>query len=762
MRSTKLYNEGWSFVKEGLTTIVDLPHTWNNVDGQDGGNDYYRGACTYTKTVDANDLGGYSSYFLEVRGANSSASISLNGVKLVDHDGGYSTFRAALGALQGGEVISIQVDNSPNDRVYPQMADFTFYGGLYRNVYLIGVNDDHFDLMDNGSSALYVTPFVEPAAEGRPAFARVCLKSKVSSSHEAKVVYRILDADGAEVVKAEAPAKAAEAAAEVILENVHLWNGLQDPYLYSCTADLVIDGETVDSVSARFGCRFFEIDPDKGFILNGKPYPLRGVSRHQDRLGIGNALLPDHHKEDIELILEVGANTIRLAHYQHDQYFYDLCDEKGLIIWAEIPFISQYLPEGDACTRSMMKELVLQNYNHASIAVWGLSNEITLGGDDNKALIENHQILNDLCHSLDPIRKTTLAAVTMCNPSARYLSIPDVISYNHYFGWYGGTTDMNGPWLDKFHKEHPLTPIGLSEYGCEGLNWHTSNPTQGDYTEEYQAYYHEELIKQLDARPYLWATHVWNMFDFGADARAEGGENGQNHKGLVTFDRQYKKDAFYAYKAWLSKEPFVHICGKRYVNRVEEETLVKVYSNLNEVELFCNGTSLGKKQGKWFFEFTVPNQGESTLLAVSGECRDESCIRKVDEFDESYVLKETGAVLNWFDVTAPEGRFSLLDTVSDVIKHPLGLIAVLSSLKKILVRNGEDGADKKKKDGKKKGPRPSLGGGMGSSLLKMLSGFTLMRMINLVATAGGQKVSKDEVLKLNKKLNKIRKPRKKN
>lgn len=742
MRSTKLFNEAWTFNKEGQTEIVNLPHTWNNIDGQDGGNDYYRGTCSYTKTIKASDLDNFKNYFLEIRGANSSASLYLNGNKLIDHDGGYSTFRCELGLLKENDVIEIKVDNAPNDHVYPQMADFTFYGGLYRDVYLIGVNDNHFDLMDNGSSGLYVTPFVE---NGK---ARIKLESKAVTSKDGKVIYTILDKENKEVIQKETTVS--NTICEVIIDNPHLWNGLIDPYLYTCKAELIVDGKVIDEISSKFGCRYFEIDPNRGFILNGKEYPLHGVSRHQDFKGIGNALTKAHHKQDIELIKEVGANTIRLAHYQHDQYFYDLCDEVGFVVWAEIPFISQYLPDGDLNTRSMMKELVLQNYNHASIFVWGLSNEITMSGDNDPRLIENHKVLNDLCHSLDPIRKTTIAVVSMCDSNAKYLSIPDVIAYNHYFGWYGGTTDMNGPWLDKFHKEHPNIPIGLSEYGCEALNWHNSNPTQGDYSEEYQAYYHEELIKQLDARPYVWATHVWNMFDFGADARAEGGENGQNHKGLVTFDRQYKKDSFYAYKAWLSKQPFVHICGKRYVNRTEDETIVKVYSNYDEVELFANGNSLGKKHGKWFFEFKVPNINKTKLLAIAGECKDESLIRKVDEIDQNYVFKETGAILNWFDVTTVEGKFSLLDSVGDIIKNPIGLFVIITSLKKIISNPNE-----KKEKGKSSTPSIPKG------VIKMLSGFTVMRMINLIATAGGMKVDKEEVLKLNKKLNKINKPKNK-
>ncbi len=308
----------------------------------------------------------------------------------------------------------------------------------------------------------------------------------------------------------------------MVIENAHLWDGVQDPYLYTAKATLLHDGKEIDEVNARFGCRSFEIDPEKGFILNGREYPLRGVSRHQDRWNIGNALLPEHHKEDMDLICEVGANTIRLAHYQHDQYFYDLCDERGIVVWAEIPYISRHMPTGNENTVSQMKELILQYYNHPSIVVWGLSNEITMDGAKDADLIKNHKVLNNLVHEMDSTRKTVIACISMCGMDEEYVHISDVVSYNHYFGWYGGSLEEYGTWFDKFHEKYPNTPIGISEYGCEALNWHNSKPEQGDYSEEYQAIYHESLIRQLFTRKYIWATHVWNMFDFGADARAEG------------------------------------------------------------------------------------------------------------------------------------------------------------------------------------------------------------------------------------------------
>ena len=747
MREIVSLNSKWSFAKEAAVPVsldaawevVDLPHCWNAKDGQDGGNDYYRGTCHYAKILNKAELPAADRYYLEIRGANSSADVYVDGKKLAHHDGGYSTWRVDITeALQDSSLLVIGVDNSANEHVYPQMADFTFYGGLYRNVNLICVSESHFDLDYYGGPGIKVTPIIDGSN------ANVEVEVYLTNQKPGQTV-RYTIYDGAENVLQTKEAEASKAS--FTIENVHLWHGRKDPYLYCCEAELVENGQVIDCVCTSFGCRSFKIDPNNGFILNGEEYPLRGVSRHQDRWGIGNALLPEHHEEDIDLIMEVGATTIRLAHYQHDQYFYDLCDRKGLVIWAEIPYISKHLPDGRANTISQMKELITQNYNHPSIVVWGLSNEISIGGS-TPDLLENHHILNDLCHEMDKTRLTTIAAVSMCKMDDPYLQIPDVVSYNHYFGWYGGETSMNGPWFDKFHATHPNIPIGCSEYGCEALNWHTSTPRQGDYTEEYQAYYHEELIRQLFTRKYMWATHVWNMFDFGADARAEGGENGQNHKGLVTIDRKYKKDAFFAYKAWLSDEPFVHLCGKRYVDRVEDVTKVTVYSNLPEVELFVNGKSIGKKAAAdHFFYFDVPNVGKSQLKAVAGEYTDESIINKVDVFNEDYRLKEEGAILNWFDIEEKPGRLSLNSKMSDVISTFRGKLIFMRLMGKML-------------GGKKKGKKAKpMGFEMTPELMSMMGGFTVLRLLTMAGGMMNAKFTKEDLLALNKKLSRIGQPK---
>ena len=750
MRKVYNFNTKWAFSKEATEAPkvmpekwywVSLPHTWNDIDGQDGGNDLYRGTAYYAKELEKIDLPKADKYYLELNGANSSATVYVNGKKLASHDGGYSTWRVNItDVLEDKNLFVVEVDNSQNDRVYPQNADFTFYGGLYRDVNILAVNNSHFDLEYYGGPGIKVTP--EVVENNANVEVEVFTTNALDTQ---KLNYILKDREGNIIAQKETSASETKVTFEI--ENVHLWHGKKDPYLYSAEVYLKQDDEVLDNVSTRFGCRTFKIDPELGFILNGEEYPLRGVSRHQDRWGIGNALLPEHHEEDMDMICEVGATTIRLAHYQHDQYFYDLCDERGMVIWAEIPYISTHMPNGRENTISQMKELITQNYNHPSIVVWGLSNEITMSGESTEDLRENHVILNDLAHEMDKTRLTTIACVSMCSMDDPYVQIPDVVSYNHYFGWYGGDTSMNGPWFDEFHAKYPNIPIGCSEYGCEALNWHTSNPEQGDYTEEYQAYYHEELIKQFFTRKYMWATHVWNMFDFGADSRNEGGENGQNHKGLVTFDRKYKKDSFYAYKAWLSDEPFVHICGKRYVDRVEETTKVTVYSNQPEVELFANGVSLGKQSSpEHFFYFEVPNNGETNLEAIAGDCKDNSFIRKVEVFNEDYRLKEKGAILNWFDIDAPEGYYSLNNKISEIMESEEATKIFNEFINPLM--SGMMGADQVGEK-KKEETENNL-----SSMMTMLGSFTILRLTSLLG-AGHVEVTKEQLLNLNEKLNKV-------
>lgn len=753
MRQIVKINEQWYFSKEAKAVPeaipadwqqLNLPHTWNGTDGQDGGNDYYRGTCYYAKNISGDMFTEEKVHYLQFDGVNSSATVYWNGKEMVTHHGGYSTFRVKLEEIKSDNLLVVAVDNSANDFVYPQNADFTFYGGIYRDVKIVSVEENHFDLDFWGAPGIKVTPIVTDSK------AEVTVDTYVTGAGEVWVT--INDAEGTIVDEAKVSLEGNTASVTFTIENAHLWNGVKDPYLYTAKAELIVDGEVVDEVSARFGCRSFEFNPDKGFILNGVETPLRGVSRHQDWPEIGNALTLEHHKTDIGYILEMGANTIRLAHYQHSQDFYDLCDEAGLVLWAEIPYISQHMPKGLDNTITQMKELIYQNYNHPAIVTWGLSNEITMGGAKDPDLLKNHRILNDLVHELDKTRKTTMAVITMCDMDEEIVHISDIVSYNHYFGWYGGNVNMYKPWFDKFHEKYPNTAIGISEYGCEALNWHTSEPVQGDYTEEYQAYYHEELIKMISESSYLWATHVWNMFDFAADARAEGGENGMNHKGLMTFDREYKKDAFYAYQAWLSEKPMVHLCGKRYVDRVEDVTKVTVYSNQPEVELFANGKSVGKQQrGKYpFFYFEVKNEGETKLAVKAGDCTDESVIKKVDTFNEDYRLKDEGDVINWFEITTSAGYFSINDTLGDIMGTLRGKLFLAQTVLSITNKQKKISKGDKQK---------STGSSMkiNSTIIDMAKGFTVKRIVSMVGMMGIEPLTKEEILAMNAKLNKIKK-----
>lgn len=652
MRTKSSLNEGWEFRgPDGSVESVNVPHTWNAIDGQDGGNDYWRGTCTYSRTFATPEFDvATQRVWLEFDGVNASADVRVNGQDVCHHDGGYSTFRADVTEAllaSGDNALEVAVDNSKNDRVYPQKADFTFYGGIYRDVRLVVVDARHFALGHFGGPGYAVTP----AYEGDTTKVRVQSWLEGEGAESCAVRVTLLDREGSVVACGEGT--------DVVLtvEKPHLWDGVDDPYLYNVELALV-DGEaTIDEVGGRFGIRTFSVDPNKGFFLNGRSYPLRGVARHQDRKGLGNALTAAEHAEDIELIRQIGANTVRLAHYQHSQTFYDLCDEAGLVVWAEIPYISEHLPNGRENTISQMKELVIQNYNHACICVWGVSNEITISTKDKKDMLDNHHVLNDMLHEMDPTRLTTLACYAMCGWFNRSAHVTDLVSWNLYLGWYVPGLFLNKLWFGVWRLFYRNRPIGMSEYGCEAMpNLHSEHPRRNDHTEEYQCVYHEYMLRFFAKRPYLWATHVWNMFDFAADARDQGGEPGMNHKGLVTFDRQTLKDSFFIYKAWWSKDPFVHICSKRFHDRAQDAISVKVYSNQPEVSLYVDGklveTRKENPRDPHVFRFFVTLDGGTVQLgARAGECADQAEFARVDAPNPAYKLakKKDKQKSNWVD-----------------------------------------------------------------------------------------------------------------
>ena len=656
MRKINLFNDNYIFEKEGVTEKVTLPHTWNAADGQSA-SDYYRGECIYTKKFAKPELKDGEQLYLEITGANSSSKVSLNGKELASHDGGYSTYHVNLtDGLMDENELEIKVDNSPNDHVYPQKADFTFYGGLYRDVRLITVPKNHFDLDYYGGKGFYVTPEVKEDGSAEVRFdAYVCGDADEISvlvngdSGSQSVTLYIPEDDTQTIYDEDALCGIRHYTGTLIIDNPHLWNGLKDPFLYTAAAELKKNGDIIDEITTKFGCRSYYFDPEKGFFLNGESYPLRGVSRHQDRMGVGNALTKEMHEEDMELILSVGANSIRLAHYQHDQYFYDLCDERGMVVWAEIPYISEHMPGGRENTISQMRELIVQNYNHPSIVVWGVSNEITISTKDKKDMLDNHHVLNDLCHKMDPTRLTTLACYAMCGPFNRSAHITDLVGWNLYLGWYVPGFFLNDLFLRFFHLVFPNRPIGYSEYGAEGMpNLHSRRPRRGDHTEEYQAKYHEYMIKCFERHPFMWSTYVWNMFDFAADARNQGGEPGMNHKGLVTFDRKTKKDSFFLYKAYWSDEPFVHLCGSRRSDRSEDTTTIKVYTNQPVVSLYNNGELIEQKSGNHIFTFQLPMEKENKIEAVAGSVKDAMVLHHTEKENPDYKLKkEAKKSENW-------------------------------------------------------------------------------------------------------------------
>ena len=772
MRESQSLNQNWKFAKtaeipaelpEGWES-VSLPHTYNAADGQDGGNDYYRGPAVYVRTLRTPEDSKNKEFYLECLGAAMTAEVFLNGTRLSRHEGGFSTFRVrlteALRPMGCDNLLAIRVDNSENDRVYPQKADFTFYGGLYRDVNLITVPQAHFALIPDGTPGIHVISEVDLAH--RTAAVQVDVQTEGVADGET-VELRIFGADdedsqhagGAACQTVRAAVRDNHARGSFHLDPVRLWDGLADPYLYTAEAVLISEGEAgdedsvLDAVGTRFGVRSFRVDPVKGFFLNGRPYPLRGVSRHQDRLGVGNAITPAMMEEDMTVIRDIGANSLRLAHYQQAQAFYDLCDENGILVWAEIPFITKFMEKGIQNTLDQMRELITQSSNHPSIYCWGLSNEITASSPVTEELMENHRMLQKLCHEMDPTRPTVMAHAFMLEKDSPLIGIADLGCYNLYFGWYLGELDQNDSFLDEYHSLYPERAIGLAEYGADAnIQFHAEHPTQGDYSEEFQCLYHEHLVRMIQDRPYLWTTYVWNLFDFAADGRDEGGKRGQNQKGLVEFDHKTRKDAFYLYKAVWSREPFVHLCGKRFVNRAGEATRVRVYTNQERVTLYDGTRIVARKERQdaaqpGVFLFDVPLHGEMYLSVVADSggqtVRDEMTLRQVPEPDPSYQFGGAGAVVNWFDkITIDPACYSIRDTLGELEQNP-GTKTIVDRMMQRAVASRGDVAK-------------STAGNR--ALQQMMAGMTLE---SLLKKAGSNVISPEMMQTINEALQKVKK-----
>ncbi len=648
-RTYKLINDNWKFtygyeVKRNVFERIDLPHTWNAIDAHSGELDYYRGLGNYEKDVYIDEAWKNKRLFLKFYGVNTIANVFINGQHIGEHRGGYTAFIYELtDKVQYGHknTIMVRANNAPQLDIMPLLGDFNFYGGIYRNVELILGDQALISPLDYASSGLYLTQKKVTRAQ-----AEVEALVKISNPKQLSGLYLTLKVINEESVVIEKKVSIDPSQQDVkiplTINKPRLWNGIKDPFMYKVEVRLT-DGKTVnDNITQTLGLRYYHVDPDKGFFLNGEHLALHGVCRHQDRALVGNALRQEHHDEDLVIMQEMGANAIRLSHYPNAPYVYNMLDKAGFISWSEIPFVGPggYRDKGFVDQESFknngkqqLVEMIRQQYNHPSICFWGLYNELKTSGDNPIPYVKE---LQRLAEAEDPSRITTAASNT---ENHQLQEITDLIAWNRYFGWYRGAPKDIGPWLDKVHSERPEFKIGLSEYGAGGSPFHHENDlikpkaTGRWHPESWQAHYHEEYWKVIDQRPYIWGTFIWNMFDFGAVHRSEGEVIGQNDKGLVTIDRRIKKDVFYFYKAnWNTEDKFTYICERRFDIRNTAQTSVRVYSNCEEVELIVNGVSQGKLEGEYGifpWKDIALTKGKNTIktIGLSGkETYTDSCV----------------------------------------------------------------------------------------------------------------------------------------
>lgn len=589
---------------------ISLPHTWNAFDGQDGGGDYRRGTGWYRTHFKLPAAAKGQRVLVEFDAACKVADVFVNGKSVGSHTGAFARFRFDITdavELRGDNVLAVRVNNAPS-QIIPRSGDFTQFGGLYRPARILITAPVHIATLDHASPGIYLAQRNVTAAVAE-VDARVKLANDSKSAFDGLVQIRVQNTAGQTVLTADQKVRLAagqqnEVTLPLKLARPHLWNGTADPYQYRATVELVSGKRVLDSVEQPLGLRSFEIKADAGFFLNGQHLDVHGVCRHQDRPGKGWAISPADHAQDFAIIREMGANAVRLAHYQHDQFFYDLCDAGGMAVWAEDGFVNE--PPQDAAARENAKEelreLIRQNFNHPAIFCWSIGNETSgKNGDANaRSATELLTELAAVVREEDATRPSAYASHHAPDDPRNFLT--DILAVNKYFGWYGGEYAGLGTFLDKFHAEHPTVPLGISEYGAgASIYQHEAHPPVRNHQakgawhpEEWQTEYHEANWLQIQARPWLWGTFIWNMFDFSNDNRTEGDQFGRNDKGLVTYDRQTRKDAFYWYQAHWTTNAMVHIVSKRFSERSQPGIEVKVYSNCDAVELKLNGVSLGK------------------------------------------------------------------------------------------------------------------------------------------------------------------------
>ena len=624
---------------------VTVPHTWYLND------EYYRGVAVYEATISCPQN---ENAYLEFQGADQWCKVYINQNFAGEHKGGYSTFRIPIKKdfIQNDQItIQVYLDNTNHGTINPIFGDFTIYGGLYRDVSLIIVAENHFDMMYYGTQGVLIQTEVNDHIGQVHITPKVILNKNGDAPH---IVYEIKDFSGTLIYSQTG---SITKSSTLTIEDVELWNGLGNSKLYFLTAKLICDDIEYDCVELPFGFRTIRIEAETGFFLNENPLFLRGVAKHQDYDNCCCATTENEQAYDIRLIKEIGANAVRLSHYQHPQYTYDLCDKEGFIVWAEIPVL-RLSRDTDLLENGIeqLKELILQNMHHPSICFWGIQNEIGMFGTE-QYMFDYCEKLTTLAKQLDSSRIIACAnmnQVEITNPLNR---ITDAVGQNLYFGWYYGEMQDYQTYLDEFHSQNPNIPVGISEYGVDcNLHFHSETPKVRDYSEEFQALFHETVYPIFESKTYLWGSFVWNMFDFGSAIRNEGGVKYKNCKGLVTYDRKTKKDAFYYYKARWSNEPFVHIAGKRFLKRNADHITIKVYSNLPKVTLLVNNreTLSTAPQQPGIFLFTnidLISDGEVKIQAVAENCTDNATFFYTDVPEESYIYHDENKgqnVRNWF------------------------------------------------------------------------------------------------------------------
>lgn len=640
-------NENWSFrfshqVNKGTARRVDLPHTWNAQDALSGKVDYKRGIGNYEKRIFIKPEYQGKRLFLRFEGVNTVASVFVNRKYAGEHRGGYGAFVIEItDKVDYGKENSVlvRVNNAEQLDIMPLVGDFNMYGGIYRDVNLIVTENVCISPLDYASSGVKL---IQDSVSNEYAKVRNVIQLSNGRNADSKLDLSVVVKEGDKTVKSFSSSVVVQAGKNITHEipmefnKPHLWNGMEDPFMYRVEVSIKENGKVLDTVSQNMGLRYYNVDSEKGFFLNGKHLQLKGVCRHQDRAKIGNALRKEHHDEDLAIMLDMGVNAVRLAHYPQDEYFYDLMDRHGLIVWAEIPFVGPggYEDKGFVDSemfkengKQQLIEMIRQHYNHPSICFWGLFNELKEYGDSP---IEYIKELNEIAHKEDPTRPTTSAS----NQGGAINYITDVIAWNRYDGWYGGNPGTLGAWLDDLKKKNPNIKVGISEYGAGASIYHQQeelkqpNPSGWWHPENWQTYYHIENWKIISSRKFVWGSFVWNMFDFGAAHRTEGDRPGINDKGLVTFDRKVRKDAFYFYKAnWNKNEPVLHIAGKRCDRRTSKVQAIMAFTNQPEAELFVNGKSYGKVKTdeccivKWYNVILDKENNDIEVKTVRGKLR---------------------------------------------------------------------------------------------------------------------------------------------